>query len=125
VHTTAAAHVIKGQRPMYNHCERDRFFSGFDQVEAFVSGPTTISGFTVAFPRTILLIVKDVSCRMTWQGIAVIDYDEEYRIKRWQDFWNEDEFERQWKGCQWPADILLDTTSTTPTATKDAGKEEL
>merc|ERR1712093_940119 len=59
------AHVIKGQRPMYNHCERDRFFSGFDQVEAFVSGPTTISGFTVAFPRTILLIVKDVSCRMT------------------------------------------------------------
>ena len=98
------ARVIKGQRAMYSHCEKERLFAGFDQVEAFVSGPTTISGFTVAFPRTILLIVKDVSCRMTWQGIAVIDYDEEYRIKRWQDYWNEEEFERQWKGCQWPVD---------------------
>jgi len=96
--------VIKGQRAMYSHCEKERLFAGFDQVEAFVSGPVTISGFTAAFARTILLVVKDVSCRMTWQGIAVVDYDEEYRIKRWQDYWNEEEFERQWKGCQWPVD---------------------
>ena len=98
------ARVIKGQRAMYSHCEKERHFAGFDQVEAFVSGPVTISGFTAAFARTILLVVKDVSCRMTWQGIAVVDYDEEYRIKRWQDYWNEEEFERQWKGCQWPVD---------------------
>jgi len=73
-------------------------------IKWFVSGPVTISGFSVAFPRTILPIVKDVSCRMTWQGISVIDYESDYRIKRWQDFWNEDEFERQWKGCQWPTE---------------------
>jgi hypothetical protein len=93
---TNAARVLKGQRPMYNYCEKERLFSGFDQVEAFVSGPATISGFTVAFPRTILLVVKDVSCRMTWQGIAVVDYNEDYLITRWQDYWNEEEFERQW-----------------------------
>jgi len=96
--------VVKGQRPMFSHCENERIFGGFDQVEAFVSGPVTISGFSVAFPRTILLIVKDISCRMTWQGISVIDYESDYRIKRWQDFWNEDEFEGQWKGCQWPTE---------------------
>jgi hypothetical protein len=105
---------------MYNHCEKERLFAGFDQVETFVSGPATISGYSVAFPRTILLIVKDVSCRITWQGISVIDYDEDYRIKRWQDYWNEDEFERQWKGCQWPTDAELAAAAATTASSTDA-----
>jgi hypothetical protein len=50
----------------------------------------------------------------------VIDYDEDYRIKRWQDYWNEDEFERQWKGCQWPTDAELAAAAATTASPTDA-----
>jgi len=92
---------LKGQRLMHKQCENGRIFGGFEQVETFISGPHHISGYSVAFPRTILLVVKDTPCRITWQGHSVLHFGDDYRILHWEDYWNEEEFEEQWKGCQW------------------------
>ncbi len=116
---------LKGQRKIYDYCESQRLFSGFDQVEAFISGPVYISGNTAAFHRTFLLVVKDVPCRMTWQGIATLDFNSDYLITKWRDYWEEAEFERQWKGCQFPPiedEELADADLLAAAAEQEAAK---
>ena len=111
-HFPAPSKTLYGQRAMFRSCEESTFFSHFAQVETFVSGPLYFSGpNTVAFQHTFLFVTNETICRTTLHGIAVIEYQyyqkeghskKQVLIKDWKDYWDQEDFDKQLKGCSWP-----------------------
>jgi len=118
--------TVSGLSSIYNWCKA-RWETPYKQVEVFVTGELFVDfskenksppSYAVAFDRTILLVNHNF-CRVSWHGITELEFDEEFRITKWKDFFNVQELELHLKDCEFPSESeLLDANAPQPPSAK-------
>jgi len=71
---------------IFQHC-KTYLEEPFQQLEIFITSPLYFSGYSVSFTRTILL-VNHYNCRVPWLGITTLTFTDNFKISKWQDFYD-------------------------------------
>jgi len=77
---------ITGVGKIFHHC-KNFWEEAFQEMEIFTTSPLFFNGYSVSFSRTILILTHE-NCRLPWHGITTLTFNEEYKISKWQDFYD-------------------------------------
>jgi len=92
---------------LYQHCKTS-MEDAYNEMEIFITSPLYFSGYSVSFSRTILLLTHNY-CRLASHGITTFTFlEDNFKIRRWQDFYDANELKNHLAQCQFP----IDTEST-------------
>lgn len=84
--------------PIFRHCEAF-WKNAFQEVEIFITSPIYYVGKnSVAFQRTILYLTHQ-NCRISQSGITTLDFEENFLIKKWKNYYNFEEFTKKLDNC--------------------------
>jgi len=83
---TSNATKVNGLSKIFTYC-KSHMEEAFQQVEIFVTSPLFFSGHTVSFTRTTLLLTH-LNCRVSWHGITILTFTEDFKISKWQEFYD-------------------------------------
>jgi len=102
--------TVSGLSRIFHWCQ-DYWEAPYMQVELFITSPLFFdlskankspSTYSVAFQRTILLVTHHY-CRVSWQGITELEFDEEFRIKLWKEFYDLEALDSALEDCTFPS----------------------
>jgi hypothetical protein len=90
--------TIRNVGPIYRYCEA-LWQKAFQEIEIFITSPHYyLSEHTVAFERTILYLTHE-NCRVSSQGITILEFNDAFLIKKWRDIYNKEELNQRLDKC--------------------------
>jgi len=73
---------------IFHHC-KSHWEESFQQMDIFITSPLYFNDHSVSFSRSILFLTHE-NCRITCHGTTIISFTNEYKISKWQDFYDAD-----------------------------------